>query len=99
MIGADGKIETDDMCLATVLVMHGFNPIMERRDGQVIWHLSDDEAGDDAQELIEEYVAGACRVDPRRFMREVGNVRKDMYRFLGIDPRVSGASPRRQPSG
>ena len=93
MVREDGIIRTDDLTFAVVLTMHGFNPVMEK-DGhtnKVVWVLDlngeDDEFVDD---LARDYLSGASRVEPKRFMREARAVRKEMYRFLGIGNQPPG---------
>lgn len=79
------------MILASVLNCNGYVPFMELdkrgRSKVVIWILPHDEVDDFAEELIEEYAAGKCRVEPKKFAREQRAVRKAMYTFLGIGDR------------
>jgi hypothetical protein len=88
MLEVDGTIKTDDMALATVLIINGYNPVMERRGGTVIWVVRSDEVEEDTEDLIHEYMAGGCLVEPVRFIREAAIVRDRMYRFLGIPPKM-----------
>lgn len=88
MIELDGTVKTDDMALATVLIIHGYNPVMERRGSKVIWVVRSDDVEEDTEDLIHEYLAGGCLVEPVRFMREAAVVRDRMYKFLGIPPKA-----------
>lgn len=100
MIHIDGHVRTDDLALATVLFLHGYNPRMERGRRGVVWILSKDEV-DDAEfveDLVTDYIAGGCRVEPRRFARELGAVRSNMYMFLGIQAKPRGAPVHDSPS-
>jgi hypothetical protein len=93
MIELDGTVKTDDMALATVLILNGYNPVMERRGRGVVWVVRCDDVEEDTEDLIHEYLAGGCLVEPVRFMREVGVVRDRMYKFLGVQAtRVRTAS-------
>lgn len=87
------------MAFATVLVMNGYNPIMEKVTADsLVWVVSSDEYDEDLEALQIEYLSGACRVEPRRFIREVGDIRKGMYRFLNVASKDRGARVRRAPS-
>lgn len=91
------------MALATVLFLHGYNPVMELKDGRhekkyVIWTIPADEVDDDVEDLVDDFVRGAVRVEPKRFSNELREVRKRMYTLLDHDkaprgtriPRASG---------
>lgn len=99
MLLENGTIRTTDMTLATILVTNGYAPVMEK-DGcnKVVWVLSADEVDEFAEELIDDYVRGATRVEPKRFVRELRAVRKDLYRYLGIgdQPRGVRVAPSRK---
>ena len=82
-VSAD-KIRTDEMSLVTILIMNGYMPCMSRDGNSVVWEVSGDECDEDCGGLVDEFVRGACRVEPRRYIREYVMVRKDMYKFLGI---------------
>ena len=58
MIEVDGTIKTDDMALATVLIINGYNPVMERCGDKVFWIVRSDEVEEDTEDLIHEYLAG-----------------------------------------
>src|SRR5262245_8190682 len=93
MMLEDGSVRTTDMTLAVLLVTHGYCPVMER-DGdnghKVVWVLSADEADEFVEDLLDDYVRGATRVEPKRFVRELRAVRKDLYRYLGIGDQPRG---------
>lgn len=98
MVQAEGHIKTDDLTLACVLIMHGYNPIMSKKDGGGCeWIVAADDVDEYAEGVCEEYVRGAVRVEPRRFMREMKNVRHDMYTFLGIGNKPRGERVRQRP--
>jgi hypothetical protein len=86
MIHLDGAMKTDELSLATVLVLNGYAPIMERADKGVVWVIRRNEVDDLLEEILEDFRSGGCRVEPRRFMRELRVVREDMYKFLGTSP-------------
>ncbi len=84
MIHADGAIRTDEMSLAVVLSMEGYDLLMVRQGRVVIWVIPENDADESAHEIVHEYVSGAYRVEPRNFMREVREVRTRLYDFLNI---------------
>lgn len=95
MIGVDGNLRTEDMTLATVLLMHGYQPTMSRVDGSVEFLIKAEDIDGDTHELIEEYVSGACLVEPKRFTRELAGVRKDVYRLMDHHKAKRGTQVRR----
>lgn len=98
MVNADGYLRTDDMTLATVLAIQGYSPAMEPKDGGgCLWVIPPDEVDEYAEDVVDEYVRGAFRVEPRKFIRELKIVREDMYRFLGIANKAHGERVRQRP--
>lgn len=89
---AGGAFRTDNLAEAAVLSMHGMTPAFERIDGgrggkpQCVFIFT---LGEEDPEWLEELVgdirAGRCRVEPVRYVRELGAVRSSMYRFLDVD--------------
>jgi hypothetical protein len=100
MSQADGAFRTEDMAFATVLIMNGYNPVMERRvnTSSVLWVISAEDWDEGIDELCEDYARGACLVEPRRFMREIGHVRQRMYAYLGVGDKPRGVRIQRAPS-
>lgn len=85
MVHADGTIRTDEMSLTAVLIMNGYAPVMMRGRSGCVWVIQADEVDELAEEIVDDFVRGACRVEPKRFIREVAQVRKEMYKFLNLD--------------
>jgi hypothetical protein len=95
----DGAYCTTDMTFATVLIMHGFNPVMERlNETKVCWVIESDDWDERIEDLEDDYKRGACLVEPLRFMREIRDVRQRMYSILGIGDLPKGSRIRRAPS-
>lgn len=91
MLEDDGVIRTVDMTLATVLTLNGYHPVMEfKKDRQVQWVIAYEDVDEYSVEIMSDYFAGGCRVEPRRFTRELRAVRQNMYQFLGIGDRQRG---------
>jgi hypothetical protein len=85
MIGHDGALRTEEMSLATILRMHGYEPRMERKSERVIvWVIDRDNVDEYLEDLLAEYLSGEVRIEPRRFLQEFGLVRKELYNFLDI---------------
>jgi hypothetical protein len=82
-VNAD-KVRTDEMSFVAILVINGYMPTMTKEGGSVVWEIPDDECDEFCEELVDEFVRGACRVEPRRYIREYVQVRKDLYKFLGV---------------
>jgi hypothetical protein len=99
MIQTDGAIRTDQMSLAVVLSLAGYDLVMERIGEVAFWVIIEDEADELAMDIVEEYVSGACRVEPRNFMRESKVVRERLYDFLGYRGRVRGPVAGSSPAG
>src|SRR5580765_5433536 len=84
MIEHDGALRTEEMSLATVLRMHGYEPKMDKRGRRVVWVVEEDAVDDYLKDLIREYLSGELRIEPRRFVREFTLVRMELYNFLDI---------------
>jgi hypothetical protein len=85
---ANGKFRTSDMVLATLLSMEGNECTLERAvvtkgdgapDVQCVWVFVE---GDEFEDILEEFLAGDYRVEPREFAREWADVRRSMFSFL-----------------
>lgn len=99
MVEADGAFRTTDMAFATVLILNGYNPVMENLSAkQVAWVIGPEDWDEDIDDLENAYKRGACMVEPLRFMRELRNVRQRMYDILGIGSQPQGTRIRRAPS-
>lgn len=91
MLEADGKVVTDDMTLAVVLILNGYHPAMDRLGQQVVWVVEEEDVDEDTHQLLDEYTRGALRVEPRRMTRMLSDVRKDMYEYMGLSNKPRGA--------
>jgi hypothetical protein len=83
----DGVFKTGDMAVAAVLSLHGLSPTFDRRGSRVIFVfriLESEQDCDFITDLLEEIMRNECRVEPRRFARELKHVRDLMYEFLGV---------------
>jgi hypothetical protein len=86
------NFKTTDLALATFLSMHGQSFTLSR-DGEseralFVFNPVDDEENSTLRTLVSKYTLGSARVEPSKFMREVGSVRGQLYDFLdGIRPR------------
>jgi len=90
VINLDGPLVTDDMAFVVTLILHGFQPEMERGENGVIWTVPEDELDGDAEGLISDWMKGRLRVEPRRFARELAATRKDVYKLMGISDQPQG---------
>lgn len=83
-MSTNGSFQTDDLALATLLVVNGFEYHMERgrRDDNypICFWIFD--SNDKARKLIEQYISRRARVEPNKFVRTWGVIRKDMLEFL-----------------
>jgi hypothetical protein len=81
----DRLFKTEDMALVTTLKLRGIEPEEMVRSGQgVSWIFLRDETAND---VVDEYAMGEAYVEPQEFVRKLGLVRSEMYRFLDIRPR------------
>jgi hypothetical protein len=96
MIELDGQLTTDDMVFAVVLCLNGYHPVMERRERGAFWIIPEDELGEEMPEFVADYHRGKLTVEPRRFAREHGAMRKDVYRIMGIESKPKGVRVVRQ---
>jgi len=89
----DGVYKTGDMAEAAVLSMHGMTPSFERNtDGGrqlaiFVFRFGQQDDEEFFEDLISEIKSSSCKVEPRRFTRELTHVRVLMYEFLGVDGR------------
>jgi Domain of unknown function (DUF5659) len=91
MIRLDGKLQTDDMVLATVLKMHGYECELTKSTGsseRVYWVCENTDAALTA--LVNEYIHGEYRVEPQEFIKRVREVRQALYKFIGHKPKAIG---------
>jgi hypothetical protein len=73
---------TDDLALATVLCMQGYDTSGLERIGtsrQAEWKFDRD---DQLDQMVRDYNSGTHRVEPRQFMSTLKRVRKQLYSFL-----------------
>lgn len=84
MTGAH-ELTTEDMALVAYLKLSGCEyDEMRRSNGGCCWVFL---ATARIHELFDEYGRGEAYVEPREFVRKLGLVRREMYRFLDIKPR------------
>jgi hypothetical protein len=86
----DGIYRTGDLVEASVLSMHGLVPAMElKRDSRVMFVFRIDEDTDPEwlDGLISDIRSLHCRVEPKRFAREMRHVRTQMLDFSQPDRR------------
>lgn len=80
------NFQTSDLALATFLSMHGqsFKLTSDGGSDRALFVFSpvDDEESSLLQSLVKKYNAGTARIEPSKFMREVGSVRGQLYDFL-----------------
>lgn len=98
MIQLDGSLTSDDMVFAVVLCLNGYHPSMERGERGVIWTLTAEECDEEMGEFVRDYQTGKMLVEPRRFAREHGAMRKDVYHLMGIGGQAPGTRVRRERS-
>jgi len=74
---------TDDLALATVLCMQGYDTgglSRKREDSrQAEWMFG---RNDQLDEIVRDYNSGTHRVEPRQFMSTLKKVRRQLYSFL-----------------
>lgn len=76
---------TDDLALATILCMQGFDTTrlvwknQNSRSQQAEWEFDRDERLD---KIVSDYNSGTHRVEPRQFMTHLKKVRRGLYAFL-----------------
>lgn len=79
-----GSFCTDDLALATVLCMQGFDTSglvwKKRTSRQAEWLFDRDDRLD---KIVSEYNSGTHQVEPRQFMTTLKKVRKQLYAFTG----------------
>lgn len=90
MLVQDGSYKTNDMALATVLCMNGYTPVMHRVGRDVEFTITQEDVDEFMEQLVDDYVRGACRVEPKRFVRELRAIRKDVYRLMEHDESQRG---------
>lgn len=92
----DGKYCTEDLVEASVLSMHGHTPSFERANNGAlfVFVFEDDEEVEFLGDLIESIKAGRCKVEPKRFAREMRHVRELLYEFMGVSRQPRRSSPR-----
>lgn len=86
---ADGVLKTADLIEASVLSMHGITPSFEQgEEGQATFvfdlHDQDEEF---IEQLLVDVRSSKCKVEPKRFAREMRVVRQALYDFLQVDRR------------
>jgi hypothetical protein len=80
----EGVYKTRDLSLAATLHMRGLDFTLERDGEHALFVFSPVTSNEveDLNKTIERYTRREERVDPLQFMKEVGAVRKRLYRFL-----------------
>lgn len=90
MTEEDREFETDDMALAVVLSIAGFLYTLKRRPrnhNRGVWVFCPvSQRGEEFDDLVEEYDAGATLVEPKSFALEWARVRKAMLDFIYGQP-------------
>lgn len=95
----DGILRTEDMVEATVLSMHGHTPSFEHAangNGAVfVFDFNDsDEDLEFLGDLYEQVKSSRCRVEPKRFAREMKHIREMLYDFMNVRRHPRRSSPR-----
>jgi hypothetical protein len=74
---------TDDLALATVLCMQGFDTSRlvrpKKNSRQAEWEFDRDDRLD---KIVSDYNSGTHQVEPRQFMSTLKRVRRQLYLFL-----------------
>jgi hypothetical protein len=87
----DSAFSTMDLALATYLSMNGRGFRLEKDERQdkarFIFESVSPEEKDALTQIVSLFRAGSARVEPVRFLREVGSVRGQLYDFLDGKPR------------
>lgn len=86
-------LRTDDLALATVLRVRGFDHDRLELDGETArWVFTGD---GELHATVRQYNAGECMVEPRRYNRTLRETRRILFKFLndnGIKPKPSTRS-------
>jgi len=95
----DGILRTEDMVEATVFSMHGHTPSFERSENGrgAVFVFDFSESMDDPEfleGLFDELRSARCRVEPKRFAREMRHIREMLYDFLQVTHQPRRSSPR-----
>lgn len=82
-----GVYKTSDLVEASVLSMHGLTPSFESagRRALFVFTLGDDDDPEFVDGLLGDIKAMKCKVEPKRFAREMKHVREGLYDFLNVD--------------
>jgi hypothetical protein len=77
------------MAVAAVLYMHGKTPTIRRIDpdahkSEWVFPLGEEDDREYFEDLMSQVEKGDYQVEPIRFLRDVGQIRRQMYDFLGI---------------
>ena len=91
-MAADGTYEHSDLVLATTIMMLAdHDGEMTRRGNQVHWSYHPSER---LSEVIADFRAGKCRVEPLAFAKSLKTMRQRVYVLLDYDPpRVRSSQP------
>lgn len=82
----ESSLRTTELALAAVLSLQGFDSGMELiSERRVAWHFAPATREEQSRlgESVQQFRDGTCRVDPRRFVQELAQVRRRLYDFLG----------------
>lgn len=79
--------KTGDLAEASVISMHGLTPAFEQNGKRCVFvfALRPEDDAEFFQELLDDLRASKCRVEPKRFARELKHVREAMYDFMRVD--------------
>lgn len=91
-----GVIKTGDLVEASVLSMHGFTPSLEQSNHRVVFVfvLNEDDDPEFVESLLDDLRHSRCKVEPKRFAREMKHVRETLYDFLRVDRDARRLRPR-----
>lgn len=76
------------MVLATVLISKGFGYTLERLNSRkAVWRFDcPPEREEEFDDLIDAYEQHSVRVEPRSFLEEYAQIRKELYKLLDSNP-------------
>lgn len=83
-VTTDDAYRTDNLAMATYLSLNGQSFRLERGQDKAVFIFAPvlDTERDELVKLIATFGSGQARVEPMKFMREVGSVRGQLYDFL-----------------
>lgn len=89
-----GAFKTDDMALATVLSINGYEyKLVKLTNSKALWAFTHtDEQEDDFDTLLDAFDSYECAVEPRQFVLKLAEIRSELYTFLP-NRRPSASAP------